>query len=260
MYLWPATPELGATLDAACAAARSHPNAWLTARTELEAPGDVALDSIAAADLSILRRIVAIPHDRGYADSAGRFMFIGMPRGTFWIEAEAMQGARVVQWWHKLTKDPSISELARATGQNQTKSSVDLGTRDFTHDEFCTGGEFALGAAAFDAGGRQYAMSTTASDSAYTDVDEPATPIDDIHPAYPDELRKERAVGDVQARFVIDDKGRVDMRTLRIVSSPDYRFTEAVRDAIRQAHFRPARIGGHPVRWLVDRDFVFSLR
>lgn len=262
VYIWADQPELVKSLETACIAARANPNAWVAARTELVEPSGIPLDSAASADIAILRRIVAIPHAEARADSGGRFTFIGVPSGAFWIEAEMVQGSGIVQWWHHLSMEPVDLAFARLFGQKTTKLPIKLVTQELTHDQFCTGGEQPMGAAEFAVGRKTHVMSSTPSESAYVTVDQPAVPLDkySLSPDYPAELRKQAVEGSVTARFVIDTTGAVDMRTLRIISSTDFRFTNAVRDRLSLARFQPARIDGRPVRWVAEQQFVFSLR
>lgn len=259
VYLWAATPEMRGVLDAACTAAHVRPDSWIAARTEIESPSGFPLDSAATADLSLLRRLIDVPHAVARADSSGHFTFIQVPYGTFWISAEMLQNGNVVQWWHEFALGRVGLQLAKLFRQTPAPTRVDLGTSDFTHDEFCTGGEPAMGAAALAVGQRTHAMSKTATDSAYVDVDQPGAPLDDVRPAYPEAVRKEALEGSVTAEFVIDQTGAVDMRTLRILKSTDFRFTQAVRELLPRKRYKPARIDGHPVRWLTTQDFIFSL-
>lgn len=79
-------------------------------------------------------------------------------------------------------------------------------------------------------------------------------------PAYPESLRSAGLAGEVNVQFVIDTLGRADMRTLAIISSTHYRFTETVRRALERARFAPAEFGGRKVRQVVRMPFVFSIQ
>lgn len=79
-------------------------------------------------------------------------------------------------------------------------------------------------------------------------------------PRYPSMLRESGKEGQVLLRFVIDSTGRVDVRSVRVVSSDDERFTVAVRDVLPRMRFAPAQLRGRDVAVLVQQPFVFQLR
>lgn len=74
----------------------------------------------------------------------------------------------------------------------------------------------------------------------------------------------------VQLTFVIEKSGKVDINTIREITSPgvprqmgeDRRyqldFLDAVKDALRIASYKPANIGGCVVRQTVQQDFFFE--
>jgi TonB family protein len=74
---------------------------------------------------------------------------------------------------------------------------------------------------------------------------------------YPPSMRASGTNGLVIAEFVVDTAGAVEPDNVGIVSSTDPLFTDAVRDALRLATFRPAIRGGRPVRQLVRQPFEF---
>jgi len=80
-----------------------------------------------------------------------------------------------------------------------------------------------------------------------------------IRPEYPSSLRSSGVEGQVVAEFVVNEKGRADRESLRIVSSTHKLFADAVTRALPDMRFRPARIGGKPVSQLVQQLFVFRL-
>jgi TonB family protein len=77
-------------------------------------------------------------------------------------------------------------------------------------------------------------------------------------PVYPDSLWRARIAGRVVAEFVVDSAGLVEPESLRIVSATQPYFGSAVTAALREAIFRPALLGGRPVRQIVLLPFVFS--
>jgi TonB family protein len=90
-------------------------------------------------------------------------------------------------------------------------------------------------------------------------VDEPVRVRVESVPRYPAALRAMGAEGVVEMEFVIDTTGRANLATAHVLSSPDERFTTAVRSALREARFVPGRYRGHAVPTLVRRAYHFQL-
>jgi protein TonB len=80
-----------------------------------------------------------------------------------------------------------------------------------------------------------------------------------IRPRYPDMLRSSGTEGQVIAQFVVNEKGRADQKTFKVISSTHPLFADAVNRALPQMRFKPAKIGGKPVSQLVQQLFVFKL-
>ncbi|MEO5509564.1 MAG: TonB family protein [Longimicrobiales bacterium] len=80
-----------------------------------------------------------------------------------------------------------------------------------------------------------------------------------VRPQYPDRLRASGTEGQVIAQFVVNEKGRADRKTFRVLSSTNTLFDDAVSRALPQMRFKPAKIGGKPVSQLVQQLFVFKL-
>lgn len=78
-------------------------------------------------------------------------------------------------------------------------------------------------------------------------------------PRYPEALRRAGIEGQVVARFVVDEDGRVEQGTLKFVRSDNPLFEEPVRAALARMRFTPAAVGGKKVRQLVEMPFVFTL-
>ena len=79
-----------------------------------------------------------------------------------------------------------------------------------------------------------------------------------VQPAYPDSLFRAAVGGRVIVEFVVDIDGRADMGTFGAVLSTNYRFTDAVRQAVTAARFTPAWRGGKRVRQLMQLPFTFA--
>lgn len=78
-------------------------------------------------------------------------------------------------------------------------------------------------------------------------------------PRYPELLRAAGIEGEVVARFVVDEEGRVEGKSIRFTRSDNQLFEDAVRAALARARFVPAEIGGKKVRQLVEMPFMFNL-
>jgi TonB family protein len=78
-------------------------------------------------------------------------------------------------------------------------------------------------------------------------------------PVYPSDLAEAGVEGMVRATYVVDATGRVDMTTIRIISSDHPRFTSSVQTALAEMSFRPAKRRGQPVRQLVEQRFRFQI-
>ena len=92
-----------------------------------------------------------------------------------------------------------------------------------------------------------------------SEVETGVTVIGNIVPEYPSALRSAGIEGRVVAEFVVTENGRVDVASLRILSSTNDAFVESIRRALARARFRPAMIAEHPVAQLVQQQFVFRL-
>lgn len=91
------------------------------------------------------------------------------------------------------------------------------------------------------------------------EVEVPAAPLSKSGPDYPERAIRLAISGSATARFIVNAGGRVEKEIVILDStSPD--FTSAVRDFLRRARYRPARVGDLPVRQMVEQRFVFELR
>ena len=91
-------------------------------------------------------------------------------------------------------------------------------------------------------------------------VEEPAMPVaGSAQPRYPDALRMVGVEGEVLAQFIVGPDGRADVQTLKILKSSNELFTDAIRNALPQMRFMPARVGGKAVHQLVQEPFSFSI-
>jgi hypothetical protein len=66
--------------------------------------------------------------------------------------------------------------------------------------------------------------------------------------------------GRVVVQYVVGTDGRADMSTFHVLLAPHQRHAEVARKTIADSRFRPARIGGAPVRSLARQSLVFRVR
>lgn len=78
-------------------------------------------------------------------------------------------------------------------------------------------------------------------------------------PAYPNNLLDAGIEGYVEAEFVVDTTGWVDLSSVRILNSTHQDFTASVRLALMGMQFRPAWRGARKVRQLVSQRFSFRM-
>ncbi|MEO7367543.1 MAG: energy transducer TonB, partial [Gemmatimonadaceae bacterium] len=66
-------------------------------------------------------------------------------------------------------------------------------------------------------------------------------------PRYPDALRSSGVEGEVQAQFVVDDNGKAEPSTFKVLKATNDLFANAVRTALPNMRFYPAEVAGHKV-------------
>jgi protein TonB len=90
-------------------------------------------------------------------------------------------------------------------------------------------------------------------------VEKPVEKIGGEAPEYPSMLRESGIEGQVLAQFVVNESGRYEGGTLKILSSSNPAFSAAVKDALPRMRFSAAQIGGKKVQQLVQMPFQFHL-
>jgi protein TonB len=91
-------------------------------------------------------------------------------------------------------------------------------------------------------------------------VEKPVEKIGGEAPEYPALLKESGVEGQVLAQFVVNESGRYEGGTLKILSSSNPAFTAAVKDALPRMRFSAAQIGGKKVQQLVQMPFQFHLQ
>ena len=78
-------------------------------------------------------------------------------------------------------------------------------------------------------------------------------------PRFPEELRAHWSDGEVVVRFRVDERGRVDVPSMKVVKSDHDLFTAAVREALPRFRFEPARSADYkPIADWVDFRVRFA--
>ncbi|HEY4953712.1 MAG TPA: TonB family protein [Gemmatimonadaceae bacterium] len=78
-------------------------------------------------------------------------------------------------------------------------------------------------------------------------------------PRYPDALRSSGVEGDVQAQFIVNEDGKAEVGSFKVLKATNELFASAVRAALPQMRFYAAEVGGKHVRQLVQQSFQFKL-
>jgi len=78
-------------------------------------------------------------------------------------------------------------------------------------------------------------------------------------PRYPDALRSSGVEGEVQAQLVVDEDGKAEVGSFKVLKATNELFAAAVRSALPQMRFYAAEVGGHKVKQLVQQSFQFKL-
>ena len=145
------------------------------------------------------------------------------------------------------TKIPDINLSAKVTNPD-----------DFTgkgiKDGSTEGKEGSNGATAGAAGGVD-------PNTPYTDfqVERVVSAISGTNIPYPEGMRASGVEGKVEAEFVVDENGRVQVSTFKVLDATNDLFAAAVRNALSRMKFRPAQIGKINVSQVVQQAFVFKL-
>jgi TonB family protein len=91
-------------------------------------------------------------------------------------------------------------------------------------------------------------------------VEQPVVPAEGSpSPRYPDLLRQAKIEGEVFAQFVVGPDGRADVESFKVLKSTHDLFTKSVLMALPQMRFKPALVGGRPVKQLVQQPFTYSM-
>lgn len=92
-------------------------------------------------------------------------------------------------------------------------------------------------------------------------VDRPVTVAEgSAAPRYPETLRQAGVQGELLVQFVVDEQGRADPATFKVLKSSHDSFSQSVREALPGMRFVPAEVKGVRVRQLVQQPFAFAIQ
>jgi protein TonB len=91
-------------------------------------------------------------------------------------------------------------------------------------------------------------------------VEKPVERIGGEAPEYPSQLKDSGVEGTVMVQFVVNESGRAETGTLKVLSSSNPAFTAAVKEALPRMKFSAAQIWGKKVSQLVQMPFQFHLQ
>jgi len=136
--------------------------------------------------------------------------------------------------------------VSRATGGSAS------GSRRSTSDGDVDGGS---------SGGRKGGLGSGDAGRAYSEnqVERAVVPTRAPNPRYPDALKSVNVTGECVMQYIVDARGRVEPGSIKTLSCTHKLFGDAVRRALLEARYRPAEVGGNPVRQLVEQPFIFKL-
>lgn len=78
-------------------------------------------------------------------------------------------------------------------------------------------------------------------------------------PRFPDVLRQAGVEGEVLAQFVVDTSGRAEVGSYKVLKTSHELFGNAVKTALPGMRYTPAKVGGRPVRQVVQQPFTFAI-
>ncbi len=138
---------------------------------------------------------------------------------------------------------------------------VDLSAKATNEADFSGKGVAGGSASGKEGGTGEKEGGKVATDKPYMEfqVEKAVEPISGTHVDYPETLRSSGVEGEVQAQFVVNEHGRVEANTFKVLNSPNSAFVDAVKRALSGMRFSAAQIGGQKVSQVVQQSFVFKL-
>jgi protein TonB len=91
-----------------------------------------------------------------------------------------------------------------------------------------------------------------------SEVDQPARVVSIQEPEYPDSLRAAGVGGSAVVEFIVNADGKIDRTSIGIVSATHVKFADAVRLAVMDANFFPAKKGGQDVAQIYQLPVTFT--
>ena len=138
---------------------------------------------------------------------------------------------------------------------------VDLSAKVTNEADFSGKGVAGGSASGKEGGTGNEGGTKVATDKPYMEfqVEKTVEAISGTHVAYPEALRSSGIEGTVQAQFVVNEQGRIEPGTFKVLNSPNAGFVQAVKEALSGMRFSAARIGDQKVAQVVQQSFVFKI-
>ncbi|MBX3174779.1 MAG: energy transducer TonB [Gemmatimonadaceae bacterium] len=76
--------------------------------------------------------------------------------------------------------------------------------------------------------------------------------------SYPPALKRQGITGNVELEFVVDESGRVEGPSVKVVESTNPELADAAKSVIEEIRFRPAQAGGKAVRTVVTLPITYK--
>lgn len=136
---------------------------------------------------------------------------------------------------------------------------IDLSAKATNEADFS--GKGVAGGSASGKEGSGEAGKAVDTDKAYMDfqVERQVQAISGTHVEYPEQSRASGVEGKVEAQFVVNEQGRVEVGSFKVLNAANPAFVQAVRRALPGMRFRAAQIGSTKVSQVVQQSFVFKL-
>ena len=90
-------------------------------------------------------------------------------------------------------------------------------------------------------------------------VDIPVTQTACPEPRYPPAMKTAGVQGNVALRYVVGADGRIERRSVVVISATNKAFEEPAIQTLMSCTYTPAKVGGSPVRQLMEQNIRFTI-
>jgi TonB family protein len=99
-------------------------------------------------------------------------------------------------------------------------------------------------------------------DSIHTELEVDSVAVryeDSAAPPYPESMLRKHMEGTVLVQYVVDTSGFADTASFKVLYTTHRDFANSVRQTLPHMRFRPALMGDHKVKQLVQQPFAFKI-